>query len=132
MMSVFVDTSAIYALLVAEDGRHEQAKATLTSLQHENAALVSTSFVLHESVALLQSRIGIAAVRTFHRHVVPALDVEWIDAARYDRAMVALLAANTRHLSLTDWISFDTMRGRGIERAFAFDTHFAEQGFTLQ
>ena len=97
MTSVFVDTSAIDALLVADAGRHGQAKTILTSLQHENAALVSTSCVVHESVALLQSRIGIAAVRTFHQHVVPAMDVEWIDAARYERAMVALLAANTRH-----------------------------------
>ena len=131
-MSVFVDTSAIYALLVADDGRHEQAKTILTSLRHENAALVSTSFVVHESVALLQSRIGIGAARTFHQYVFPALNVDWIDAARYERAMVALLAANTRHLSLTDWISFDTMRGRGIERVFAFDTHFTEQGFRLE
>jgi predicted nucleic acid-binding protein len=131
MNRVFVDTSAIYALLVTEDDQHEQAKAILTTLQHENVSLVSTSFVVHESAALLQSRIGVPAVRTFHHHVVPALDIEWIASAHYERAVLALFSAGRRDVSLADWTSFDTMRRRGIERAFAFDPHFAEQGFTL-
>ncbi|MDO8678959.1 MAG: PIN domain-containing protein [Acidobacteriota bacterium] len=131
MSRVFVDTSAIYALLVVEDDRHDQAKSMLASLQQEPVSLVSTSFVVQEATALLQARIGILAVRTFHQHVVPAIEIEWVESVRYERAMLALLAANSREVSLTDWTSFDCMRQRGIDRAFAFDTHFAAQGFTL-
>ncbi|MGQ0733192.1 MAG: type II toxin-antitoxin system VapC family toxin [Acidobacteriota bacterium] len=131
MKAVFVDTSAIYALLVAEDQQHARATEALAWLERERASLVSTSFILHESAALLQSRIGVSAVRTFHQHVVPALDVEWIDAGHYERAMVALVAANRRDVSLADWTSFDVMRRRGIDRAFAFDPHFAEQEFAV-
>jgi predicted nucleic acid-binding protein len=29
-------------------------------------------------------------------------------------------------------VSFETMRQRGIERAFAFDRHFEEAGFGLE
>lgn len=131
MTPIFVDTSAIYALLVVEDDRHERAKAILRDLEGENALLVSTSFVIHETAALLQARIGVAAVRTLHQQVVPAIDIAWIESAGYARAMLALLAANRRDVSLADWTSFDTMRQRGIERAFAFDPHFAEQGFEV-
>jgi predicted nucleic acid-binding protein len=129
--AVFVDTSAIYALLVEEDDRHERARAILSELQRENVSLVSTSFVVQESVALLQSRIGVSAVRTLHQLVVPTLEIEWVESTHYERAMLALLAASRREVSLADWTSFDTMRRRGIERAFAFDPHFAEQGFAV-
>lgn len=132
MTRVFVDTSAIYALLVADDAEHDRARRILAALQREDVSLVSTSFVVLESVALLQSRIGVPGVQAFHRLVLGALDVEWIEAAHYERAMLALLAANRRDISLTDWTSFEVMRGRGIERAFAFDAHFAEQGFALE
>ncbi|MDP2857839.1 MAG: VapC toxin family PIN domain ribonuclease, partial [Bacillota bacterium] len=41
----------------------------------------------------------------------------------------ALLTAGRRNLSLVDCVSFDVMRRLGMEKAFAFDAHFAEQGF---
>lgn len=129
MSSIFVDTSAIYALLVAEDEKHDHAKAILASLPEDEANLVSSSYVLQETVALLQARIGVPAVRTFQQMAVPALEIVWITESLYQRAMAALLAAAKRGVSLTDWTSFEVMRERGIERAFAFDRHFAEQGF---
>jgi len=129
--AVFVDTSAIYALLVAEDAEHEPARSILVSLGATDVALVSSSFVLHETVALLQARIGMAAVRLFQEKVFPVLDMEWITSDIYERGLAALLAASNRHVSLTDWTSFVIMRSRGIQTAFAFDEHFEEQGFEL-
>ena len=131
MRAVFVDTSGFYALLVAEGNDHERARSVLASLDAAEVELVSSSFVLQETLALLQARIGIAAVRTFQEKVFPALDVEWITQDVYERALAALLAASKRHVSLTDWTSFEIMRNRGIQTAFAFDEHFEEQGFDL-
>ncbi len=34
-------------------------------------------------------------------------------------------------LSLVDCCSFESMRRRGIRTAFAYDAHFAQQGFEL-
>lgn len=131
MSALFADTSAIYAYLVAEDDRHAEAKALMESLPSGDVKLVSSSYVLQETVALLQARIGITAVRTFQRKIAPALEIEWITTALYERAMAALLAAGKRGVSLTDWTSFEVMRERGLEEAFAFDPHFEEQGFRL-
>lgn len=133
MTGVFVDTSALYAYLVPEDERHEEARALFESLQAASAepTLVSSSCVLQETVALLQARIGIPAVRTFHGSVAPALEVEWITGPLYARAMAGLLAAGKRGVSLTDWTSFEVMRDRGIEQALAFDGHFEDQGFRV-
>ncbi|MEW6319465.1 MAG: PIN domain-containing protein [Acidobacteriota bacterium] len=130
MTTTFADTSGLYALLVAEDARHEAARQALRTLQEQGAGLVTTSFVLQETIALLQARAGVAAVRTFHQFVIPALDVIWVDEPLYRRAIAALVAADRRAVSLTDWTSFEVMRASQITRAFAFDPHFAEQGFT--
>jgi predicted nucleic acid-binding protein len=129
--SVFVDTSAIYAFLVPEDDRHLEAKALFESLRAADPKLVCSSYVLQETVALLQARIGIPAVRTFQKTVAPAIEVEWITGTLYHRAMAALLAAGKREVSLTDWTSFEVMRDRGIEQAFAFDGDFEDQGFRV-
>ncbi|HXV60473.1 MAG TPA: VapC toxin family PIN domain ribonuclease [Vicinamibacteria bacterium] len=92
---------------------------------------MSSSYVLQETVALLQARIGVPAVRIFQKSFAPALDVVWIDGPLYQRAMAALLAAGKRGVSLTDWTSFEVMRDRGIEQTLAFDPHFDEQGFRV-
>ncbi len=44
MNRVFVDTSALYALLVTSDEKHARARATFESLRVRDAALVTTSY----------------------------------------------------------------------------------------
>lgn len=45
--------------------------------------------------------------------------------------MSALLGAGRGDVSLVDWTSFELMRERGTDAAFAFDDDFPAQGFTL-
>jgi predicted nucleic acid-binding protein len=49
----------------------------------------------------------------------------------HQAGLAALLTAGSRPLSLVDCVSFETMRTIGLHVAFAFDRHFAEQGFIL-
>ncbi len=126
-----MDTSALFALLVESDDNHQAASAAVPPLRDEDANLLTSSFVVLETVSLLQTRAGVAAARVFYRDVLPLLDVVWIDEALLHRAMAALLAASHRRISLTDWSSVTLMRERGIGRVFAFDEDFARQGFEL-
>lgn len=129
-MSVYVDTSAFLAVLDADDENHEAAKKVWTELLESREAIVCNSYVLMETYALVQHRLGMAAVRAFHEDVFPVLQLEWIDDSLHQQAANALLTANRRNLSLVDCASFATMRRLGIKKAFAFDKHFSEQGFT--
>ena len=131
MNDVFVDTSALYALLVEADDNHHAARTVAPSFRDAGAGLVTSSFVVLETVTLLQARVGVAAVRIFHRDVLPVLDVVWVGEDLLHRAMAALLASSQRRVSLTDWSSFVLMRERGIVHAFAFDEDFARQGFEV-
>ena len=129
MAEVFVDTSALYALVVIDDARHRDALAVLERLRTESAQLVTTSFVLQETIALIQARIGLPAVRALADRLLGGVRVVWIGPDVFGSAMTALLAAQRRTISLTDWTSFEVMRQSRIQRAFVFDDDFFQQGF---
>jgi predicted nucleic acid-binding protein len=56
----FVDTSAYFALLDADDANHTQARAIGARLIAERAHLFTTSFVLTETHALLLLTFALA------------------------------------------------------------------------
>ncbi len=131
-MNVFVDTSAFYAVLDRDDSNHTAAAKLWAELLRERAALFTTNYVLVETAALLQHRIGVAAVRAFHEDVAPVLQVDWISEEAHRAGMESLLTAGRKMLSLVDCMSFQSMRQMGLRQAFCFDKHFREQGFVLQ
>ena len=128
-MSTFVDTSAFYAVLAENDINHTPALDAWRDLAATMADVSCTNYVLLETTALLQHRLGIASVRAFQEEIVPVLHVQWLSADDHRAAVQALLISGRRNLSLVDCTSFDTMRRLGIRTAFTFDQHFAEQGF---
>jgi len=129
-MSVYVDTSAFLAVLDADDENHEAAKKVWIDLLDSRGAILCNSYVLVETYALVQHRLGMEAVRAFHEDIFTVLQLEWSADALHRQAADALLTANRRNLSLVDCASFATMRRLGIKKVFAFDRHFFEQGFT--
>ena len=130
-MTVFIDTSAIYALLSVDDENHARAQATWVKLANRPQDLMTSNYVLVETSALLGWRLGFQAVRDFETNFVPALEVRWVDLTIHRQAVAALLTAAERSLSLVDCVSFELMRQAGLNVAFAFDVHFSQQGFEL-
>ena len=128
-MTAFVDTSALLALLDGDDDNHAAAAATWQSLTAQSARLVTTNYVLVETTAVAQRRLGVEAVRGLVGDVVPLLDVVFVDETIHAAAMGALLAAGRRRLSLVDCASFEVMRRASLATAFAYDRHFGDQGF---
>lgn len=128
-MSVFVDTSALLAVLDADDTNHRQARETWKDLISRDESLVCTNYVLVETFALVQHRLGMKAVRIFQDDVSPVLIIEWVDESTHRAGVTGVLTALRKNLSLVDCVSFDVMRRLGIKSAFVFDPHFKEQGF---
>ena len=129
-MSVFVDTSALYAVMDADDANHPLAREAWRSLLLSGTPLVTTNYVLVEAMALVQHRLGLDAARLLQQDICPALHIRWIDEATHRAGVAAVLAASRRRLSLVDCVSFEVMRELGSREAFAFDAHFADQGFS--
>jgi predicted nucleic acid-binding protein len=130
-MTTFVDSSAFFAVLDADDRMHSKARREWERLLETNTAFRTTNYVLVETSALLQSRIGMEAVRVFAADVLPVLDIIWVDAGMHLSAQHSLLVASRRDLSLVDCISFEAMRRLRIDDVFCFDPHFSQQGFKV-
>jgi len=128
-MMVFVDTSALLAILDADDANHGEAREVWHGLLNQDATLLCTNYVLLETFALVQHRLGLEALAIFQNDVAPVLTIRWVDEQVHAAAVAALLIARRRKLSLVDCVSFEIARRSSVEIAFAFDRHFAEQGF---
>ena len=128
---VFLDTSGIFAVFHGDDAGHQTAARAWENLIRGEAPLHTSNYVLVETCALLQSRLGVAAVDALITYVLPWVSVVWIDETLHAQAAAGLLAARRRDLSLVDCAGFAVMRRLGLRRAFTFDRHFAEQGFSI-
>ncbi|PKL48767.1 MAG: VapC toxin family PIN domain ribonuclease [Nitrospira bacterium HGW-Nitrospira-1] len=130
-MTVFFDTSAFLAILNKDDANHQNAKRFWKELVYLENILITNNYVLVESLALIQRRLGMEPLRVFQEDVLPLINIEWIDKAVHEAGISALLTASRKKLSLVDCVSFEVMRNLGIRKVFAFDPHFEEQGFEV-
>ena len=130
-MEIFVDTSAIFALLDIGNRDNPAAVLAWENFLDNSAKLVTNNYVLVECFSLLQNRLGLTAVIQLQSKIVPYLEIEWLDEQQHSNAANHVLSANRRNLSLVDCSSFQTMRRLRIESVFSFDAHFKEQGFTI-
>ena len=76
-MSVFLDTSALFAVLDADDRYHAGADKVWRELIAGTEDLVSSNYVLVETFALIQRRLGMEAVRSLEEDILPLVRVIW-------------------------------------------------------
>jgi uncharacterized protein len=129
--SVFVDTSGFYAVLDADDPFHPVAKAEFVRAEQEQWRLVTTNYVVHETWALVQHRLGWNAVEDFLDVMLPLCRVEFVDEVLHAQAALQCRLSRRRKLSLTDCLSFEVMRRLQVTEAIAQDEHFLENGIQL-
>jgi uncharacterized protein len=127
----FVDTSAFFTILDVAEHQHHRARGLWNQLVSDHELLVTSNYIVTETTALAQNRLGISAIRSLYQDILPIIQVTWVDEDIHSAAIAALFTANRRSLSLVDCSSFEVMRRRGITRVFAFDEHFREQGFEV-
>ncbi|HQY93738.1 hypothetical protein [Caldilinea sp.] len=77
---IFVDTPAFYSLLDRADANHVAASERWRRLVADDVELVTSNYILVETTALVQGRLGMAAARDFHEDIMPLLTVYWVDS----------------------------------------------------
>jgi predicted nucleic acid-binding protein len=125
VVSVVVDTSAIFALLDRRDAHHVSAVAFWTGPDDED--LVTHAFAVIESVALVRARLGVAAVAALVDDLLPAIRVEMVDRPLHEGALADLrrIGGGT---SLVDRVTIAFAARHGIARAFAYDADLVAEG----
>ena len=124
--SVLWDSSAILALLDADDADHPRALTVARNIASERRPSFVTNYIEAEAHALLLRKLGRTIARewllTGGLPVLRALPAE-------EQAARAILARHTdKDWSLCDAISFAVIDARRIGRAFSFDHHFRQYG----
>lgn len=130
MSGVFADTSAFLSTLNASDRYHRAAQAAFELLRHRRSPLITTSYVLVETYALVGRRMGLEAVEAFRATFEPILEIVWVDAALHEAGLDLLLSPGQPRISLVDAVSFAAMRRLGLTQFFGFDSDFEREGFT--
>lgn len=128
-MTVFVDTSVLYALLDSDDPSHDPSREEFAQLK--DTPLLTHSYVVVETVALVERRLGSEAARDLLDGLVAQLHVVFVDESVHSASTAAYLGAGARGPSLVDCTSFEVMRRHGIRTALAVDRDFADAGFDV-
>lgn len=128
-MTVFVDTSALYALLDKRDAEHGAARAVFGELRGQH--LVTHAYVVVETAALAARRLGPQGTALLFDGILGVVETEPVDASLHLDAVAAYRAGASRSPSLVDRTSFAFMRRHAIRSAFAFDADFRAAGFDL-
>ena len=130
-MSVFVDTSALLALLDRAQRRHEEVASAWKEIVAAERPLVTSNYVVVESFALLQRRAGMDAVRVLVTRFLPLMETVFATGPVHDAAVSAFITADRRRLSFVDCVSFELMRHHGIAEALSLDADFRREGFRV-
>ena len=133
---IFVDTSAWYANEVEDDQNHFRARKFLKNELAANkyGLLVTSDYVLDETLTLLRTRRGIKAALGFINKVrkSESLQIVWIGNEIFDNAVEVLSKSGERQdFSFTDCTSFSIMKDLSITDAYSFDSHFQKAGFNM-
>ncbi len=129
MRFVFVDTSGFYAFLDRNDPFHSEAKRLFLLARDEKWSLFTSSYVVHESWALIQARLGWEAVEDWLGALLPMCEIVWVDESLHKLGAARARQARERRLSLTDCVSFEVMDSRSCKKAIADDEHFRKLGY---
>lgn len=131
MRRVFVDTSAFFAHLVAEDRHHSQARALFETAAREAWTLITTNAVVSETYTLIRVRarngreLAVAFLDDIRDGLCAIERVGPIDEAR---AMDVLRQYGDKSFSFCDALSFMAMERLGLTDALAFDEDFRSYG----
>jgi uncharacterized protein len=131
MNDLFLDTSYLLALTLANDARHDQAIEHWRRLLPTSPRFVTTSYVLSEVATFLNSRgrhdkaVEVGA-RLLHS---PSVRLIHVQESLFHEAWDYFQRHSDKAYSLTDCVSFVVMRDLGLTTALAFDVHFAQAGY---
>ena len=124
--SVLWDSSAILALLDADDADHGRAVAAARLIASDRRPSFITNYIEAEAHALLVRKLGRTLARTWL--LTGGLTVVRASPDEEQRAKEILARHLDKDWTLCDAISFAVLDTRRVARAFTFDHHFRQYG----
>lgn len=128
-----MDTSAFVALENRRDAVHGRAVRAYRKMLKDSIRLVTSDYVVDETVTLLKRRAGVDVAAAWGRKLLASglFEVTFVERSSLESGLDILESTGDQPFSFTDCTSFALMRAQGIETAFAFDADFSRFGFDL-
>jgi hypothetical protein len=130
---IFVDTAGWMACADAAEPAHRRACAARDKALEAGNLLVTTDYVVDETLTLLRMRLGLKAAEAWWGQIdaSPRVQWQWIDPIRAERARALFFAHRDKDYSFTDCTSFVVMRELKLVAVLTTDRHFRQMGFQV-
>jgi len=131
MKALFVDTAGWMACADAADPAHARACGARDMALESGQSLVTSDYVVDETLTLVRMRLGLAAAEDWWAQVQGSarLSLEWVNPVRADRARHIFFRHRDKTFSFTDCTSFAIMQELKLKQALTTDKHFLQVGF---
>ncbi len=133
MKALFVDTSGWMACADSADPAHQRCCTTRDRALESGQMLVTTDFVVDETLTLVRLRLGVAAAEAWWQQVDRSHRLRWerVDSDRFEKARQLFSQLRDKDFSFTDCTSFAVMRELRLSHALTTDRHFRQTGFRM-
>lgn len=129
MTRVFVDTSALLALLDRADPRYREVLEAFAELA--DADLVTHGYVVAESLAVARRRFGLDGAIALLDDILPLVSILPVEPELHLRVQARYRASLPSGVSFVDGISFAVIERHRLDGAFTTDADFATAGVPL-
>lgn len=131
--AVFVDTGAWVALRYGRDAHHAKARERVRRLRRDGLGLVTSEWVLAETVTLLKARGAVDHALALGESIQDGTLGQLVEATpvRRQRAWALFRRYRDLRVGYVDCTSFTVMEELGLDTAFGFDDDFTKAGFRL-
>lgn len=133
MNAIFVDTAGWMACADASEPAHTASCDARDKALIEGNLLITTDYVMDETLTLIRMRLGVAAAKAWWELVRASTRVrwEWIGVERAEKARAAFFRYRDKQYSFTDCTSFVVMHELKLKQALTTDRHFRQMGFQM-
>ena len=134
LLLIFIDSSALKANYDAGDDFHPKAAELMRKIaarETQITSFVTTDYVLDEAITLTRfahshgKAVELAEATLASKFV----NVVYSGEGLFSDGMLIFRQHADKEWSLTDCMSFATMKKYGVRTAFTFDAHFEQAGF---
>lgn len=133
MKYLFVDSAGWMACADAADPAHRAACAARDRWLEREGLLLTTDYVIDETLSLIRFRLDLAASEQWWQSVAdsPRVRQESIHRERAERARAIFFRYRDKDFSFTDCTSFALMRELRLRQALTTEAHFKQAGFQM-
>jgi predicted nucleic acid-binding protein len=115
------------------DAAHRSACSARDLALEEGRLLVTSDYVIDETLTLIRMRLGLRAAEAWWEQVEGSsrLRWEWISVSRAEKARRVFFRHRDKDYSFTDCTSLVVMQELKLKQALTTDKHFRQMGFQM-